>query len=123
VKTDSIKTQSGQLPERHKAHLSWPPIVTKNNNTKPVYCKVQGAKGTNVHKSVMLVHTVVNKNTIHPTHRGTSRWSALSHCQWMHAGADCVTLCGKQTFGRNVMRDTLMWPWGVRCRGGWSGQA
>jgi len=51
VKTDRIKTQSGGLPERHKAHLSWPPIVTKNNNTKPIYCKVQGAKGTNVHKS------------------------------------------------------------------------
>ena len=42
-KTDSIKTQSGGLPERYKAHLSWPPIVTKNNNTKPIYCKVQGA--------------------------------------------------------------------------------
>jgi len=33
VKTESIKTQSGGVPERHKAHLSWPPIVTKNNNT------------------------------------------------------------------------------------------
>jgi len=66
VKTDNINTQSGGLPERHEVHLSWPPIVTKNNNTKPIYCKckVQGANGTNVHKSVMSVHTVVNKNTI-----------------------------------------------------------
>jgi len=29
AKTDSNKTQSGGLPERHKAHLSWPSIVTK----------------------------------------------------------------------------------------------
>jgi len=43
VKTDSNKTESGGLPERHKAHLSWSPIETKNNNTKPIYCKVQGA--------------------------------------------------------------------------------
>jgi len=28
VKTDSNKTQSGGLQERHKAHLSWQPIVT-----------------------------------------------------------------------------------------------
>jgi len=42
VKNDSNKTQSGWLPVRHKAHLSWSPIVTKNNNTKPIYCKVQG---------------------------------------------------------------------------------
>ena len=27
VKTDSNKTQSGGLPERHKAHLSWPPKI------------------------------------------------------------------------------------------------
>jgi len=43
VKTDNIKTQSGGLPERHKAHLSWPPIVTKNNNTKP---KIYEQRGT-----------------------------------------------------------------------------
>jgi len=51
-KTDSIKTQSGGLPERHKAHLSWPPIVTKTitQNQFTAKCKVQGAKGTNVHK-------------------------------------------------------------------------
>ena len=27
LNNDSNKTQSGGLPERHKAHLSWPPIV------------------------------------------------------------------------------------------------
>jgi len=66
VKTDSIKTQSGGLPERHKAHLSWPPIVTNTitQNQFTAKCKVQGAKGTNVHKSVMSVHTVVNKNAV-----------------------------------------------------------
>jgi len=37
-------------------------IITQNRFTTK--CKVQGAKGTNVHKSVMPVHTVVNKNTI-----------------------------------------------------------
>jgi len=42
VKTDSIKTQSGGLPERHKAHLSWPPIVTKTitQNQFTARCKV-----------------------------------------------------------------------------------
>ena len=44
VKTDSIKTQSGGLPERHKAHLSWPPIVTKTiTQNQLIYCNVQGA--------------------------------------------------------------------------------
>jgi len=47
VKTDSIKTQSGGLPEKHKAHLSWPPIVTITitQNQFTAKCKVQGAKG------------------------------------------------------------------------------
>jgi len=46
VKTDSIKTQSGGLPERHKDHLSGPPIVTKKTITQHQFtakCKVTGA--------------------------------------------------------------------------------
>jgi len=39
-----------------------PKTITQNQFTAK--CKVQGAKGTNVHKSVMSVHTVVKKNTI-----------------------------------------------------------
>ena len=47
VKTDSNKTQSGWLPERHKAHLCWPLIVTKKTITQNRFtakCKVRRAQ-------------------------------------------------------------------------------
>ena len=46
LNNDSNKTQSEGLPERHTAHLSWPPIVKNDNNNNKqcsARCKVQGS--------------------------------------------------------------------------------
>ena len=59
----SNKTQSGRLPEKHKTHLTWPPIVKMITIITNV---VQGAKGINSHNSVigLPLHTAVKKNTL-----------------------------------------------------------
>ena len=70
--------QSGGLPERHKAHLSQPPIAKNritiiNNAVQGATCKVQSAQSINVHNSVIPLHTPVNKNTLRLLFKKRSR--------------------------------------------------